>query len=106
MPDQINDGQGERYYKDFVDWREAPSDALEQRELRNALQRALNSLPRKCRELFAIRDVQHLKIREASEVLRITEGSVKARNALGPGIDCTQRISSNERKGNVRHSRS
>jgi len=48
--------------RDFADWREIPSEALEQKELRNALTKALNSLPEKYRTVLILRDVQHLSI--------------------------------------------
>jgi RNA polymerase sigma factor (sigma-70 family) len=41
---QQND-EGDYIPKDFADWREIPSEALEQRELREALIKALESLP-------------------------------------------------------------
>jgi len=90
------DLEGGRSSRDFADWREVPSDTLERKELREALQRGLASLPPKYREVFVIRDVQHMTIRETSEVLQITEGSVKTRllrarlqmrDALRPGFD-------------------
>jgi len=48
--------------KDFADWREIPSEALERRELREALTKALESLPGKYRTVLILRDVQHLSI--------------------------------------------
>lgn len=48
--DSIEEGQladdGDYIPKDFADWREIPSQALEQKELREALTKALNSFPR------------------------------------------------------------
>jgi RNA polymerase sigma-70 factor, ECF subfamily len=48
---QQND-EGDYIPKDFADWREIPSQALERRELRNALTKALESLPEKYREIL------------------------------------------------------
>ena len=42
---------------DFADWREIPSEALEQAELREALQKALQTLPEKYRTVLILRDV-------------------------------------------------
>jgi RNA polymerase sigma-70 factor (ECF subfamily) len=96
VDEQKTDEQGDYFPKDYADWREIPSETLHRKELREALQRALNSLPTKYREVLILRDVQHLSIQETAQVLGITEGSVKTRllrarfqmrDALAPGID-------------------
>jgi RNA polymerase sigma-70 factor (ECF subfamily) len=90
------DEEGDYSPKDFADWREIPSEALKRDELRNALKRALATLPLKYREVFILRDIQNLSIEETAEVLEISEGNVKTRllrarlqmrDALAPGID-------------------
>jgi RNA polymerase sigma-70 factor (ECF subfamily) len=87
---------GEYFPKDFADWREVPSEALQRKELGEALKRAIASLPLKYREVLILRDVQQLRIEEVARILGITEGSVKTRllrarlqmrDALAPGID-------------------
>jgi RNA polymerase sigma-70 factor, ECF subfamily len=98
--ESIEDGQqnDERDYmpKDFADWREIPSEALEQKELRIALTRAMESLPEKYRTVLMLRDVQHLSIAETAQVLGLSEANVKTRlcrarlqmrDALAPGFD-------------------
>jgi RNA polymerase sigma-70 factor (ECF subfamily) len=52
---------------------------LEQKELREALIKALNSLPEKYRTVFVLRDVQKLSIAETVQALGISEASVKTR---------------------------
>jgi RNA polymerase sigma-70 factor (ECF subfamily) len=88
--------EGDYFPKDYADWREIPSEALQRKELRDVLKRALDALPVKYREVLLLRDVQHLSIQETAQVLGITEGSVKTRllrarfqmrDALSPGID-------------------
>ncbi len=90
------DDEGDYLPKDFADWREVPSEALERKELREALRKGLESLSQKYREVFVMRDVQHLSIQETAQVLGITVGSVKTRllrarlqmrDALAPGFD-------------------
>ena len=90
------DEEGDYSPKDFADWREIPSETLKQNELRNALKRALASLPLKYREVLILRDIQNLSIEETAEILGISEGNVKTRllrarlqmrDALAPGID-------------------
>jgi len=92
---QQND-EGDYIPKDFADWREIPSEALEQKELRDALLRAMDCLPEKYRAVLILRDVQHLSINEAAKVLGISESNVKTRllrarlqmrDALAPGFD-------------------
>jgi RNA polymerase sigma-70 factor (ECF subfamily) len=88
--------EGDYIPRDFADWREIPSEALQRRELQEALQKALDSLAPKYREVFILRDVQKLNIRETAAALGITEAAVKTRllrarlqmrDALAPGID-------------------
>ncbi len=96
VDEQKTDEQGDCFPKDYADWREIPSEELQRKELRDALKRALDSLPSKYREVLILRDIQHLSIQETAQVLDITEGSVKTRllrarfqmrDALAPGID-------------------
>jgi RNA polymerase sigma-70 factor, ECF subfamily len=70
---------GDYIPRDFADWREIPSQALENRELRELLQQALKSLPPKYRAVLVLRDVQHLSIRETAHLLGISEANVKTR---------------------------
>lgn len=95
--DETQAGETEDYRpRDFADWREIPSEALQRKELRQALAQALASLSPKYREVFVLRDVQKLSITETSQALGITEASVKTRllrarlqmrDALAPGLD-------------------
>jgi RNA polymerase sigma-70 factor, ECF subfamily len=83
--ESIENGQrnddGDYIPTDFADWREIPSDSLEQAELREALQKALMSLPEKYRTVLILRDVQHLSIAETAQALGITEENVKTRTS-------------------------
>jgi RNA polymerase sigma-70 factor (ECF subfamily) len=96
LDEQRDDEEGDYRPRDFADWREIPSEELQRKELREALQRAMAALAPKYREVLVLRDVQHLSIAEAAKALGITEGSVKTRllrarlqmrDALAPGID-------------------
>src|SRR5215469_1022118 len=71
---QLND-EGDYIPNDFADWREIPSEALEQKELRDALLRAMDSLPEKYRSVLILRDVQHLSINETAKVLGLSESN-------------------------------
>ena len=81
--------------RDFADWREIPSETAERREIREKLLEALASLGKKYREVFVLRDVQHLSIDETAKVLGIPTASVKTRllrarlmlrDLLAPGL--------------------
>jgi RNA polymerase sigma-70 factor, ECF subfamily len=65
--------------RDFADWREIPSETAERNEIREKLLEALASLGEKYREVFVLRDVQHLSIEETAKALDITTASVKTR---------------------------
>lgn len=90
------DEEGDYWPSDYADWREIPSEALERKELREALRKALNSLPLKYRQVLVCRDIQHLNIEETAAVLGISAVNVRTRllrarlqmrDALAPGID-------------------
>ena len=65
--------------RQFADWRELPSDILEQAEVRNAIWKALGELPDIYREVFVLRDMQHLDVAETAQALGIGESAVKTR---------------------------
>ena len=61
----------------FADWREIPSDLVERKEIRAAVQKALDALPEKYREVFVLRDMQHLSVAETATILNRTQPTVK-----------------------------
>jgi RNA polymerase sigma-70 factor (ECF subfamily) len=65
--------------RDFADWREIPSEALERKEVRRRLAEALATLDRKYREVFVLRDMEQLNIQETADALGISIASVKTR---------------------------
>src|SRR5579871_3095330 len=73
------DEEGNYTPRDFADWREIPLETLERKEVRQKLAEALASLGEKYREVFVLRDMQHLSIEETSKALGISTGSVKTR---------------------------
>jgi RNA polymerase sigma-70 factor, ECF subfamily len=98
MKPLIEQEDAESDYKpqEFADWREIPSEALERKEIRNALEQALAGIAQKYREVFLLRDVQHLSIEEAAEALGLSRAAVKTRllrarlmlrDLLAPGIE-------------------
>jgi RNA polymerase sigma-70 factor, ECF subfamily len=96
--DEPRSGEDEGDYipKDFADWREIPSEALESSRLRAALKKGLASLSPKYRQVLVLRDIEHLNIAETAKLMGITEATVKTRllrarlmmrDALAPGFD-------------------
>ena len=91
----IQSDEGDYIPIDFADWREIPSEALQRKELRECLHRAITSLKPIYRDVLVLRDIQHMSIAETAELLKISEVSVKqrllrarlqVRDALAPGI--------------------
>ncbi len=79
IEDMVDDSDGDYTPAILTDWREIPSEALERKELREILQRAVDDLPPKYREVLILRDVQEMNIAETAELLGVTEGMVKTR---------------------------
>jgi RNA polymerase sigma-70 factor (ECF subfamily) len=77
--DDRRDEEGEYTPRDFADWREIPSEALERKEVRQKLAQALATLDRKYREVFVLRDMEQLNIQETADALGISVASVKTR---------------------------
>ena len=88
--------QGDYWPKDFADWREIPIEALQRKELREALTKALASLEPKYRQVLVLRDIQHFSVAETAEALgvsgeavrtRLHRARLRMRDALAPGFD-------------------
>ena len=77
--DKEKNEEGSYTPRDFADWREIPSEALERKEVREKLAEALGSLGQIYREVFVLRDMQQLSIAETSRALGISTTSVKTR---------------------------
>jgi RNA polymerase sigma-70 factor (ECF subfamily) len=73
------DEEGNYTPRDFADWREIPSETLERKEIREKLAEALSMLGEIYREVFVLRDMQHLSIEETARALGISSASVKTR---------------------------
>lgn len=77
--DDHRDEEGDYTPRDFADWREIPSEALERKEIRQRLANALASLDQKYREVFVLRDMEQFNIQETADALGISIASVKTR---------------------------
>jgi RNA polymerase sigma-70 factor, ECF subfamily len=69
---------------------------MERSKLRQALTKAMESLPEKYRRVMIFRDVQHLSTKETAQLLDLTKEAVKTRlnrarlmirDALAPGFN-------------------
>jgi RNA polymerase sigma-70 factor (ECF subfamily) len=62
-----------------ADRREPPASALEREDAERLAQQALAELPPLYREVFLLRQVEGLSVRDAAEALGVLEGTVKVR---------------------------
>jgi RNA polymerase sigma-70 factor (ECF subfamily) len=63
----------------LTDWREIPLEALERKELREALRSAVAELPDIYRQIFTLRDLDGLNVAETAAALGINTNMVKVR---------------------------
>jgi RNA polymerase sigma-70 factor (ECF subfamily) len=96
LDESTADEQGDYWPKDFADWREIPLEALERKQLREAISKALASLEPKYRQVLVLRDIQQFSGAETAEALGLSEEAVRTRlhrarlrmrDALAPGFD-------------------
>lgn len=62
-----------------VDGGETPQTAVERREERRALERAVADVPAQMRTVFLMRDVHGMSVEETARALGISQGTVKSR---------------------------
>src|SRR5260370_26646282 len=81
LKSEHDSSEDEEHYRprDFANWRDIPSKALEQKEIREAVHRALQELSPTCREFFVLRDIQHCTVPETAVILGIDEAKVSVR---------------------------
>ena len=79
IEEQAEGHEGDFTPAPLTDWREIPLEALERKELREALRTAVAELPDIYRQVFVLRDLEELNIEETAQALEITTGAVKVR---------------------------
>lgn len=62
---------------------QTPEDDFMRNELKNILENAIKDLPEKYRQVFILREVEGLNVKETADILRITETNVKIRSHRG-----------------------
>ena len=77
--DRENQRHAERTPSGLADDRKNPYERMEHIEVHEAIDQALQRLPKIYREIFILRDVQELSAAECAEILGITRESVKVR---------------------------
>ncbi len=83
LDEPYQDDDGEDIPKDIPDVREIPLQAVERKQVRKVIAKALLSLPLKSRGVVVLRDIKHFSIAETAKILGISESSVKTRLLRG-----------------------
>ena len=79
LEEKIESYEGDYTPAPLTDWREIPLEALERKELREALRIAVAELPDIYRQVFVLRDLEEMNIDETAKALGINTGAVKVR---------------------------
>jgi RNA polymerase sigma-70 factor, ECF subfamily len=79
IEEEVEGQEGDFTPAALTDWREVPLEALERKELREALRVAVAELPDIYRHVFILRDLEELNIEETSQAMGISAGVVKVR---------------------------
>src|SRR6266566_3981524 len=79
IEEKVGEHEGGYSPAPLTDWREIPLEALERKELREALRAAVAELPDIYRQVFALRDLEELNVEETAQALGINPGAVKVR---------------------------
>jgi RNA polymerase sigma factor (sigma-70 family) len=61
----------------FADWRDVPLEVFEKKEIRIAVQKALDTVPSKYQEIVILLDVQPLSVAETAKILGLSTPAVK-----------------------------
>jgi RNA polymerase sigma-70 factor (ECF subfamily) len=79
LDEQAAEQEGDFTPAVLTDWREIPLEALERKEIRQALVEAVGQLPAIYRQVFTLRDIEELDVKETAEALEISANVVKVR---------------------------
>lgn len=79
LEELAEDKEGDYTPAPLTNWREIPLEALERKELGEALRKAVAGLPDIYRQVFTLRDLEELNTEETAEALGLTPGTVKIR---------------------------
>ena len=79
IEEKVEEHEGDYTPAPLTDWREIPSEALERKEIREALRGAVAELPDIYRQVFTLRDLEELNVEETAQALEINANVVKVR---------------------------
>jgi RNA polymerase sigma-70 factor (ECF subfamily) len=79
LEEQVSEEAGDFTPVVLIDWREIPLEALERKEIRQALVEAVSQLPTIYRQVFTLRDIEEMDVRETAHALEISANVVKVR---------------------------
>ena len=79
IEEEVEGQEGDFTPAPLTDWREVPLEALERKELREALRTAVAELPDLYRQVFILRDLEELNIEETAQAMEISVSVVKVR---------------------------
>ena len=79
IDEQAQGEEGDFTPAPLTDWREIPLEALERKELREALRVAVAGLPGIYRQVFTLRDLEEFSAEETAQALGISANVVKVR---------------------------
>jgi RNA polymerase sigma-70 factor (ECF subfamily) len=80
LTDPADEGYADLPHPEVIaPWRDDPADLAGRREIRELIDRALAELDDKYRAVFVLRDLEGFSVREAADVLGITEANAKVR---------------------------
>ena len=79
-PDAPDEGYADVPHPEFISrWRDDPADLADRHEIRTLIDRALGELSESHRSVFVLRDVEGFSVKEAADLLQISEANVKVR---------------------------
>ncbi len=79
-PDSSDEGYADVPHPEFIArWRDDPADLAERHEIRTLIDLALGELSENYRSVFVLRDIEGFSVKEAADLLQISEANVKIR---------------------------
>ena len=79
IEEEAEEHEGDYTPAPLTDWREIPLEALERKEIREALRAAVAELPDIYRQVFTLRDLEELNVEETAQALGINASVVRVR---------------------------
>ncbi len=78
--DEIKEAYDNSMVKEMPDWTHNPAYHFKNQELKDLLNRAIDSLPSKYRSVFVLHDMEGFPVSEVADMLSLSEPAVKTRS--------------------------